>query len=341
MALAVRPISAAEHLELVRGPDSASLPAVPVLGRRQERVVAHQSLGWYDDATRRAASAPGSCCCARCRRCSGSSPTCPRARCSTGPRPTTSTGWLTPMVEHLRGAGAFGIRMGPPVASAYAGAAATVKAAIAEGSAKRLADVPPDVGRPDRRAAWPPGWPGWAGARRPRTPASRPASRSTSSRCRSPAATEDELLTGFNQLWRRNIKKADKLGVDGALRATSRTCRRSTRSTSRPPSGTTSPAARCRTSSGCGRRCAPRTPTGSGSTSPRHEGDLVAATTMVRVGDARLVLLRRLVDRQARRPRLQRGPVGDDARRQGGRRDGLRPARHHRHPRPTTTRTSA
>ena len=43
--------------------------------------------------------------------------------------------------------------------------------------------------------------------------ASRRGSRSTSSRCRSAGRDEDELLKGFNQLWRRNIKKADKLGV--------------------------------------------------------------------------------------------------------------------------------
>ena len=47
----------------------------------------------------------------------------------------------------------------------------------------------------------------------------------------------------------------------------------------------------------------------------------------------RLVLLRRLLDREARRPRLQRRAVGDDpARARPGRRR-LRPARHHRHPR--------
>ena len=48
-----------------------------------------------------------------------------------------------------------------------------------------------------------------------------------------------------------------------------------------------------------------------------HEGDLVAATTLVRVGRARLVLLRRVLDGQARRARLQRRAVADAARRDG------------------------
>jgi lipid II:glycine glycyltransferase (peptidoglycan interpeptide bridge formation enzyme) len=120
-------------------------------------------------------------------------------------------GWLTPMVEQLRGAGAFGIRMGPPVRR-RTWSAATVKAAIAEGSAKRLADIPPDVVDPtgERLAAglvrlgWraPSEDPGF-GAGQPQYVFQVPLA----------GRDEDELLKGFNQLWRRNIKKADKLGV--------------------------------------------------------------------------------------------------------------------------------
>ena len=51
--------------------------------------------------------------------------------------------WLVPMTEHLKTAGAFGIKMGPLVARRR-WSAATVKAAVADGSAKRLGDVPPD-----------------------------------------------------------------------------------------------------------------------------------------------------------------------------------------------------
>ena len=64
-----------------------------------------------------------------------------------------------------------------------------------------------------------------AGSRRRSRAASPPGSRSTTSRSRcatptAPPRTEDDVLTGMNQLWRRNIKKADKAGVvviaDGA-----------------------------------------------------------------------------------------------------------------------------
>ncbi|MFY0409893.1 lipid II:glycine glycyltransferase FemX, partial [Solicola sp. PLA-1-18] len=49
--------------------------------------------------------------------------------------------WLTPMREHLRGQGAFGIRMGPPVVTRRWDAA-TIKKAIADDALRSLADVP-------------------------------------------------------------------------------------------------------------------------------------------------------------------------------------------------------
>jgi lipid II:glycine glycyltransferase (peptidoglycan interpeptide bridge formation enzyme) len=119
--------------------------------------------------------------------------------------------WLDPMVEHLRGEGAFGIKMGPPVVRRR-WSAATVKAAIAEGSARQLADVPPDctddlaerVATALTRAGWraPSGEEGFS-AGQPQYVFQVPLA----------GRSEEELLAGFNQLWRRNIKKADKLGV--------------------------------------------------------------------------------------------------------------------------------
>lgn len=120
--------------------------------------------------------------------------------------------WLTPMVEHLRSAGAFGIRMGPPVV-VRRWAAATVKAAIADGSAKRLADVPPDHAYPVAddvaSALTRSGW---------RAPASEEGFSAGQPRYVFQVPLEgrstDELLKGFNQLWRRNVKKAEKAGVE-------------------------------------------------------------------------------------------------------------------------------
>lgn len=123
--------------------------------------------------------------------------------------------WLDPMVEHLRTAGAFGVKMGPLVARRR-WSAATVKAAVAEGSAKRLADIPPDDSDPlaDRvvatltRAGWraPASDEGFS-AGQPQFVFQVPLE----------GRSEEELLKGFNQLWRRNVKKADKAGVEVTL----------------------------------------------------------------------------------------------------------------------------
>ncbi len=124
-------------------------------------------------------------------------------------------GWLDPMVAHLEAAGAFGIRMGPPVVRRR-WTAATVKGAIAEGSAKRLADVPPDESDPAaekvsatlERLGWrAPADGGGFAAGQPQYVFQVPLA----------GRSEDELLKGFNQLWRRNIKKADKAGVEVSL----------------------------------------------------------------------------------------------------------------------------
>ena len=123
--------------------------------------------------------------------------------------------WLDPMVTHLRAAGAFGIKMGPLVARRR-WSAATVKAAVAEGSAMRLADVPPDeadpvadqVAKTLARAGWrPPSTDEGFAAGQPQYVFQVPLA----------GRSEDELLAGFNQLWRRNVKKADKAGVEVTL----------------------------------------------------------------------------------------------------------------------------
>jgi len=123
--------------------------------------------------------------------------------------------WLAPMVDHLRGAGAFGVRMGPPVVSRR-WTAATVKAAIAGGAGGRLGDVPPDEKDPVAdtvsatltRLGWraPPADEGFSTGQ-PKYVFQVPVD----------GRTADELLSGFNQLWRRNVKKAAKAGVEVTL----------------------------------------------------------------------------------------------------------------------------
>ncbi|HQR27863.1 MAG TPA: peptidoglycan bridge formation glycyltransferase FemA/FemB family protein [Nocardioides sp.] len=123
--------------------------------------------------------------------------------------------WLTPMADHLRRAGAFAVRMGPPVVLRR-WSAAQVKEGIAAPQVTRLGDLPPlersaegarVVAQLDRLgwlpqavedgfAAGQPQYNFWV----PLTGADGP-------------LTEQQVLAGMNQLWRRNIKKAEKAGV--------------------------------------------------------------------------------------------------------------------------------
>jgi lipid II:glycine glycyltransferase (peptidoglycan interpeptide bridge formation enzyme) len=124
--------------------------------------------------------------------------------------------WLAPMVAHLRRQRAFGIRMGPPVVTRRWDAA-TVKQGVADESVRRLGDLTPterDATGAHVLACLPElGWElqateGGFAAGQPRynfqvplrTPDGAPRS-------------EDDLLKGMNQQWRRNIKKAAKEGV--------------------------------------------------------------------------------------------------------------------------------
>lgn len=121
--------------------------------------------------------------------------------------------WLRPMLTHLKERGAFSVKMGPPVA-ARRWSAEAVKAAIADPRAARLRDVEATAHEPAafdiadrlRRAGWqqtePSGEEGFA-AGQPRYVFQVPfAGRSL-----------EEVQRGFNQQWRRNIKKAEKAGV--------------------------------------------------------------------------------------------------------------------------------
>ena len=127
--------------------------------------------------------------------------------------PDLAERWLRPMLAHLKQRGAFSVKMGPPVI-ARRWSADTVKAAIADPAAHRLADVPPTSEDPAaaeiaarlRAAGWrqaePGGEDGFA-AGQPRHVFQVPFA----------GRTLDDLHKGLNQQWRRNIKKADKAGV--------------------------------------------------------------------------------------------------------------------------------
>ncbi|NUT51997.1 MAG: peptidoglycan bridge formation glycyltransferase FemA/FemB family protein [Saccharothrix sp.] len=203
----VRPISAAEHLAFVRARRSVSFLQTPAWGRVKTEWRS-ESLGWYDGG-----------------RLVGAGLVLHRpvprlehwtlAYLPQGPAIdwTGELGpWLDPLAAYLKGQGAFAIRLGPPVAT-DTWSAARVKDGIADPDAKRLTDLTDR--RPDpvgvrvtgrlREAGWIPQSPADGfGAGQPQFVYQLPLA----------GRTEDELLGDMNQLWRRNIKKAAKEGVE-------------------------------------------------------------------------------------------------------------------------------
>ncbi len=120
--------------------------------------------------------------------------------------------WLTPMAAHVKGQGAFGVRIGPPVVTRR-WSADQIKAGIADDTTSRLGDVPP-LERSQAGAAVVAqlhelGW--------------RPQSVDGGFAAGQPQhnfvialadKSQDDVLKGMNQQWRRNIKKAAKEGVE-------------------------------------------------------------------------------------------------------------------------------
>ncbi|MFH9014768.1 lipid II:glycine glycyltransferase FemX [Streptomyces sp. NPDC017943] len=213
MSVRVQPITRDEHLAFVAGRPSASHTQVPSWGEVKPDWEA-ESLGWFDGAGQLVGAGlvllrplPGP-----------RLPGLPRyfAYLPEGPL----LDWhepglerlLEPMLTYLKGRGAFAVRMGPPVV-VRRWSAETVKAAITDPAARRLRDVRATsyetrAGRVAdvlRHMGWrqtPAGEDGFA-AGQPRHVFQVPlAGRSL-----------EEIHDGLNQQWRRNIKKAEKAGV--------------------------------------------------------------------------------------------------------------------------------
>jgi lipid II:glycine glycyltransferase (peptidoglycan interpeptide bridge formation enzyme) len=129
--------------------------------------------------------------------------------------------WLAPMVAHLKEQGAFAVRIGPPVTTRR-WAAAQVKEGIADPEVRLLSQVPPaersPIGARVTAQLHELGWrhQGVAGgfaAGQPQFVFQVPL-RHVEGPDAGTQRTEDEVLKGMNQLWRRNIKKAAKEGVE-------------------------------------------------------------------------------------------------------------------------------
>ena len=207
VGLTLGPISAAEHLAFVRAQRSVSFLQTPAWGRVKTEWRS-ESLGWYDG-----------------RRLVGAGlvlhrpvPRLERFTLAYLPQAPaidwTSEigGWLDPLAAYLRASGAFAIRLGPRVPT-DTWSAAQVKEGIADPGIKRLTELPSQQTDPVgarvtsqlRGAGWLPQRPeDGFGAGQPQFTYELPLV----------GRTEDDLLRGMNQLWRRNIKKAAKEGVE-------------------------------------------------------------------------------------------------------------------------------
>jgi lipid II:glycine glycyltransferase (peptidoglycan interpeptide bridge formation enzyme) len=205
--LTVEPISAAEHLAFVRTQRSVSFLQTPAWARVKTEWRA-ESLGWYDGRQLVGAGLVLHRPVPRLERFT-------LAYLPEGPV-IDWTGeidvWLDPLAAHLKAHGAFAIRLGPPVRT-DTWSAAQVKEGIADPGTRRLTDMAGQWTDPVgarvtgrlRDAGWLPQSPeNGFGVGHPQFKYEIPLA----------GRTEEELLGGMNQLWRRNIKKAAKEGVE-------------------------------------------------------------------------------------------------------------------------------
>ena len=206
-ALSVRPIPAAEHLAYIASQPSASFLQTPAWGSVKTEWK-HQSIGWFRDGTLVGVALVLSRQLPGVKRYLAYLPEGPVIDWSS----ESLADWLTPMTAYLKTQGAFGVRMGPPV-PVRRWSAAQVKEGIADPDVGRLQDVAEAehdatgaavvsrLGQLGWRAQVADG--GFA-AGQPQYVFQLPLA----------GRTEEDVLGGMNQQWRRNIKKADKAGVE-------------------------------------------------------------------------------------------------------------------------------
>jgi lipid II:glycine glycyltransferase (peptidoglycan interpeptide bridge formation enzyme) len=205
--LSVRSIGATEHLSFIRSRRSVSFLQTPAWATVKNEWRG-ESIGWFEGETLRGAALVLYRQLPKLQRFLAYLPEGPDIDWSDG----DLADWLTPLAAHLKSQGAFGIRMGPPVVIRRWNAA-TIKAAIADPVLTSLSDVPADVSDASalalRDSLTKLGWKelateGGFSAGQPKFNFQIPLA----------GRTEDDVLAGMNQLWRRNIKKATKLGVE-------------------------------------------------------------------------------------------------------------------------------
>ena len=285
MTMQVRRISDQMHRSYISGRPSVSFLQTPAWGRVKVDWAAH-SIGWHDEAGEIHAAGL-----VLLRRLPGLPRGVPRhlAYLPEGPdipwgralSEGTLDAWLDPLRRYLKTQDVFAVRLGPPL-PVRGWDTRTLKAALASGAASRLDDLEPTWTDPSAATLAPAlAARGWT----PESDADGFALGQPRHVFQLPLAerTEDDVFAGFNQLWRRNIRKAAKAGVDVTLGDRSdltafhtlytETAHRD-RFTPRPLSYFT----------GMWDAMTGEDPDRLRLYLARHEGDLVAATTMVRVG---------------------------------------------------------
>lgn len=207
-SLQIRPIEAEEHLSFVETCSASTSFLQCPSWAAVKSGWSSQSLGWFDRRHRLVGTALV---------LYRSSPRWGRSFAYIPEGPLINWGdpdlfrWLNPLVDHLRARGVFAVKMGPPL-PLREWHADTLKRAIADPSARQLRDVPPDRIMPagsnlaETLAAH-----GWVrcglpitgrGDVQPRHVFEVPLDRRI-----------DDVWEGFNQQWRRSVRKAEKAGV--------------------------------------------------------------------------------------------------------------------------------
>lgn len=210
MTIAVRPITTAQHQGFIDSQASASFLQVPGwAGAKAEWD--SESLGWFDGGDLVGVALVLYRQVPKVKRYLAYIPEGPILPWATANAALDA--WLAPLAGHCRGRGAFALKMGPAVATRR-WHTDTVKKAIADDDVRSLTELPADetfdTGLDLVAALKRTGWTQEAssgagfGDVQPRFVFQVPLA----------DRAEDEIFSGFNQLWRRNIRKAEKLGVD-------------------------------------------------------------------------------------------------------------------------------
>ncbi len=210
--LTLRPISESEHLAYLEAQRSASFLQTPAWGRVKSEW-RRESLGWYDGDELVGVGLVLYRQVPKVKRYLAYLPEGPVIDWSTD----RLAAWLDPLTTHLKQQGAFGVRMGPPVVTRR-WTAAQVKEGIAADDVRRLGDLAPTqrdpVGARVLAQLTELGWEqqgageGGFAAGQPQFVFQVPLAADGE------PLTEEQVLQGMNQQWRRNIKKAAKQGVE-------------------------------------------------------------------------------------------------------------------------------